>query len=98
MEYRILPPCLSFPDCRVQQEPSMIECDQELNLCNLSCPLPTLRASKALAGMASGQVLHVIASDPGTTKDLPAYIKNSGNELLEQHEDAGMFYFLLKKA
>ena len=75
----------------------MIDFDEELDLCGLSCPLPTLRASKTLAGMASGQVLHVIATDPGTAKDLPAFIKNSGNELLESREEAGKFYYLLKK-
>ena len=53
----------------------MIDFDEELDLCGLSCPLPTLRASKALASMMSGQVLHVIATDPGTAKDLPAFIK-----------------------
>jgi len=76
----------------------MIDCDEELDVCGLSCPLPTLRASKALAAMASGQVLHVIATDPGTAKDLPAFIKNSGNELLETREEAGRFYYLLRKA
>ncbi len=76
----------------------MIDCDEELDVCGLSCPLPTLRASKALAGMASGQVLHVIATDPGTARDLPAFIKNSGNELLEAREEAGKFYYLLRKA
>lgn len=75
----------------------MIEIDEELDLSGLSCPLPTLRASKALAGMKSGQVLHVIATDPGTTKDLPAYVKNSGNELLELREEGSKFYYLLRK-
>ncbi len=76
----------------------MIDFDEELDLCGLSCPLPTLRASKALASMSSGQVLHVIATDPGTAKDLPAFIKNSGNKLLETREEAGKFYYLLQKA
>ena len=75
----------------------MIDFDEELNVCGLACPLPTLRASKALASMASGQVLHVIATDPGTARDLPAFIKNSGNELLESREDGGKFYYLLRK-
>jgi len=75
----------------------MIDFDEELDLCGLACPLPTLRASKALAGMESGQVLHVIATDPGTAKDIPAFIKNSGNELLELKEEEGKFYYLLKK-
>jgi len=75
----------------------MIDFDEELDLCGLTCPLPTLRASKALASMSSGQVLHVIATDPGTAKDLPAFIKNSGNELLESREDEGKFYYLLRK-
>ncbi len=76
----------------------MTEYDEELDLCGLNCPLPTLRASKALAAMEPGQVLHVIATDPGTTKDLPAFIKNSGNELLEFREEEGKFYFVLRKA
>ncbi len=75
----------------------MIDYDEELDLSGLSCPLPTLRASKALAGMRSGQLLHVIATDPGTAKDLPAFIKNSGNELLAFREEAGSFYYLLRK-
>ncbi|HEC17534.1 MAG TPA: SirA family protein [Sedimenticola sp.] len=76
----------------------MIEFDEELDLCGLSCPLPTLRAGKALARMEPGRVLRVIATDPSTAKDIPAFVRNSGNELLEFREDGGKYYYLLRKA
>ena len=76
----------------------MAEFDQELDASGLNCPLPILRAKKSLAGMDAGQVLHVIATDPGSIKDFQAFSKQTGNELLEQKEDGGKFYFLIKKA
>lgn len=71
--------------------------DQELDACGLNCPLPILRAKKSLAAMASGQVLHIIATDPGAVKDFEAFSKQTGNALLESREEDGRFYFLLKK-
>ncbi len=75
----------------------MLEFDQELDACGLNCPLPILRAKKSLATMASGQVLHIIATDPGAVKDFEAFSKQTGNALLESREEDGRFYFLLKK-
>ncbi len=72
--------------------------DQELDASGLNCPLPILRAKKALAGMSEGQVLHIIATDPGSVKDFDAFAKQTGNELVESKEDGGKFYFLLKKS
>ncbi len=72
--------------------------DQELDACGLNCPLPILRAKKSLATMADGQVLHVIATDPGAVKDFEAFSKQTGNELLDSKEEDGKFYFLIKKA
>jgi tRNA 2-thiouridine synthesizing protein A len=76
----------------------MADWDQELDATGLNCPLPILRAKKALAQMDSGQVLHIIATDPGSVKDFEAFAKQTGNELLESREEGGKFHFLLKKA
>ena len=51
----------------------MANFDQELDACGLNCPLPILRAKKALNGMQGGQVLHIIATDPGSVKDFEAF-------------------------
>jgi len=75
----------------------MSEFDQELDACGLNCPLPILRAKKALSGMDAGKVLHIIATDPGSVKDFEAFSKQTGNELLDSKEDDGKFYFHIKK-
>ena len=71
--------------------------DQELDACGLNCPLPILRAKKALAALDSGQVLRIIATDPGAIKDFEAFSKQTGNELLETTEDGDKYQFLIKK-
>ncbi len=75
----------------------MADFDQELDACGLNCPLPILRAKKSLSSLESGQVLHIIATDPGSVKDFEAFAKQTGNELLESNEDGGKFHFLVKK-
>ena len=76
----------------------MPEFDQELDASGLNCPLPILRAKKTLSGMSAGQVLHIIATDPGSVKDFDAFSKQTGNELLESKEEGGKFHFMIKKA
>jgi len=76
----------------------MAEFDSELDASGLNCPLPILRAKKTLNGMGAGQVLHVIATDPGSVKDFDAFAKQTGNELMESKEEGGKFHFLIKKA
>ncbi|MEJ2142821.1 MAG: sulfurtransferase TusA family protein [Gammaproteobacteria bacterium] len=76
----------------------MANFDQELDATGLNCPLPILRAKKSLAGMDAGQVLHIIATDPGSVKDFEAFAKQTGNELMESNEEGGKFTFLIKKA
>jgi tRNA 2-thiouridine synthesizing protein A len=76
----------------------MADFDQELDASGLNCPLPILRAKKALAGMDAGKVLHIIATDPGSVKDFEAFAKQTGNELMESKEEGGKFLFLIKKA
>ena len=75
----------------------MANFDQELDATGLNCPLPILRAKKALNGMAAGQVLHIIATDPGSVKDFEAFAKQTGNDLVESNEEGGKFTFLIKK-
>jgi tRNA 2-thiouridine synthesizing protein A len=79
------------------QERSMADFDQELDASGLNCPLPILRAKKALAGMDAGQVLHIIATDPGAVKDFEAFAKQTGNTLQESKEEGGKFVFLMQK-
>lgn len=76
----------------------MADFDQELDASGLNCPLPILRAKKTLNAMTSGQVLHVIATDPGSVKDFDAFSKQTGNELMESKEEGGKFHFLIKKS
>ncbi|MBP7712953.1 MAG: sulfurtransferase TusA family protein [Gammaproteobacteria bacterium] len=72
--------------------------DQELDASGLNCPLPVLRAKKALSTLQSGRVLRVVATDPGSVKDFEAFAKQTGNPLLESGVEEGKFIFLLKKA
>lgn len=76
----------------------MAEFDKELDATGLNCPLPILKAKKSLADMQAGQVLHIIATDPGAVKDFQAFSAQTGNELLESREDGGKFFFMMKKA
>ncbi|MCX7891170.1 MAG: sulfurtransferase TusA family protein [Burkholderiales bacterium] len=71
--------------------------DKELDARGLNCPLPILRAKKALAEMASGQVLRIVATDPGAVKDFQAFAKQTGNELLSHAEADKEFTFFMKK-
>ncbi|MBN8764507.1 MAG: preprotein translocase subunit TatC [Thiobacillus sp. 63-78] len=71
--------------------------DKELDARGLNCPLPILRAKKALADVASGQVLKILSTDPGSVKDFAAFAKQTGNELLSTAEAGGEFTFFMKK-
>ena len=71
--------------------------DKELNARGLSCPLPIVKTKKALADMASGQVLKVISTDSGSVKDMAAFGEQTGNPLLETVEENGEFTFYMKK-
>jgi tRNA 2-thiouridine synthesizing protein A len=71
--------------------------DKDLDACGLHCPLPILRAKKALAEMASGQVLRVRATDPGSVKDFQAFAEMTGHSLLEHSEAEEVFSFWMRK-
>ena len=76
----------------------MADFDDELDASGLNCPLPILRAKKALSKLETGQVLHIIATDPGSVKDFEAFSNQTGNELMESKEEGGKFHFLIKRA
>ncbi len=72
--------------------------DKELNARGLSCPLPIVKTKKALADLASGQVLKVISTDSGSVKDMAAFAEQTGNPLLAQEEaGSGEYVFYMKK-
>jgi tRNA 2-thiouridine synthesizing protein A len=71
--------------------------DKELDARGLNCPLPILRAKKALTEMTTGQVLRIVATDPGSVKDFQAFAKQTGNELLSSAENNKEFEFYIKR-
>jgi tRNA 2-thiouridine synthesizing protein A len=71
--------------------------DKELDARGLNCPLPILRTKKALTDMLSGQVLKVLATDPGSVKDFAAFSKQTGNPLMSSEKAAAEFIFFMKK-
>ena len=71
--------------------------DIELNAVGLNCPLPILKAKKTLSDLTAGQVMKVVATDPGAVKDFEAFCKQTGNELVSQVENSGEFVFFIRK-
>jgi tRNA 2-thiouridine synthesizing protein A len=71
--------------------------DQELDTRGLNCPLPILKAKKALADMASGELLKVISTDEGSTRDFQAFAKQTGNELVHQETEGEEFVHVLRR-
>lgn len=74
-----------------------MEFDRDLDVKGLNCPLPILRTKKTLAEMESGQVLRVLATDPGSLKDFPAFAKQTGNALVAQQEEGNVYAYFLKR-
>ena len=71
--------------------------DKDIDLSGLNCPLPILRTKKTLAEMESGQILRVLATDPGSLKDFPAFAKQTGNELVEQQTVGEEYVHVLRR-
>jgi tRNA 2-thiouridine synthesizing protein A len=74
-----------------------LQVDREVDAKGLNCPLPVLRTKKALNDMMSGQVLRILATDPGSVRDFQAFCRQTGNELLQHSEDNGVFVFVLRR-
>ena len=71
--------------------------DKEIDTRGLNCPLPILKAKKALAEMVSGQLLRVLSTDAGSTRDFQAFAKQTGNELVDQQVQGADFVHVLKR-
>lgn len=71
--------------------------DKELDARGLSCPLPILKTKKSLNAMEPGQILRVVSTDCGSVKDMEAFAKQTGNELVSQTEENGEYIFFMKK-
>ena len=70
--------------------------DTTLDVKGLNCPLPILRAKAAIKGMPSGQMLEVLATDPGSVADFDAFCRATGHELVESGENEGVYRFVIK--
>lgn len=74
-----------------------MEFDKALDARKLNCPLPILRCKKALAELQGGQVLKVVATDPGSVKDFHAFCRQTGHEILSSETVGDEFVFIIKK-
>jgi tRNA 2-thiouridine synthesizing protein A len=84
--------------CIHQHMETTMNFDKEYDASGLACPLPIVKTKKALADMSSGQVLKVLATDPGSVCDMAAFAEQTGNDLVEQGNEGGKYVFFLKKA
>jgi tRNA 2-thiouridine synthesizing protein A len=75
-----------------------VQADLTLDVAGFPCPLPVLKAKKALAGLSAGAVLEIIASDPASVEDFEALCRTTGDRLRDKNEQAGLFRFLIEKA
>lgn len=75
----------------------LVEANEVIDTSGLNCPLPVLKAKKAIKSIDVGSVLKIIATDPGSKKDIPAWARVTGQELLEETEEGGKFVFYVKR-
>ncbi|MHB8744891.1 MAG: sulfurtransferase TusA family protein [Sulfuricaulis sp.] len=72
--------------------------DKELDTSGLTCPMPVMKAKKMLQALATGQVLHLTATDPGTKSDIPALVNKTGDQIIDSKEEGdGKIHFYIKK-
>ena len=76
----------------------MSEFDAELDASNMACPLPIIKAKKAVAALNVGQILKIIATDPGSVKDFSAFCTQTGHELVDSAESDGVYTYFIKIA
>ncbi len=74
-----------------------MQISKELDTSGLNCPLPILKAKKALADMVSGETLKVVATDPGSVRDFQAFSRQTGNELVDQQTEGELFIHVLRR-
>jgi len=74
-----------------------LQITQTLDARGLSCPMPIVKTAQAIKTMAPGALIEVLATDPGSVKDFAAWSRTTGNELIEQTADGGVFRFVLRR-
>ena len=74
-----------------------MEAHKEIDTRGLNCPLPILKAKKALSEMQTGEILKVVATDPSSTRDFQAFARQTGNELLQQSQNGGEFTHFMRR-
>lgn len=72
--------------------------DKELDTSGLTCPMPVMKCKKFLQMLTTGQVLHLMATDPGTKSDIPALVGITGDQIIKTSEEGGTVHFFIKKA
>ena len=82
---------------RLSPDNPAMDAQKEIDTRGLNCPLPILKAKKALADMRSGEVLKVVATDPGSMRDFQAFARQTGNELVDQHTEGQDFIHVLRR-
>jgi tRNA 2-thiouridine synthesizing protein A len=75
----------------------LIEVETTIDARNLSCPMPIVKTAQAMKTLASGTIVEVLATDPGSTRDFVAWCKSTGNELVDQSSDGGVFRFVIRR-
>jgi len=74
----------------------MVSADQTLDCKGLSCPMPIMKLAKKMKEMETGQILELLATDPGSKPDVPAWCSKTGNELIESGEESGVYKYYIK--
>lgn len=77
---------------------STVDFNQELDCKGMACPLPILKTKKQIDAMNSGEVLKMVATDPGSINDITAWSKQTGNELISHSSDDGNYVFYIRKS
>ena len=76
---------------------AVIEVSQHVDARGLSCPMPIVKTAQAIKLVTSGELIEVLATDPGSVKDFAAWSRTTGNELVEQSVDGGVFRFVIRR-
>ena len=75
----------------------MVDADQELDCSGLTCPMPMLKLGKAVKKMDTGKTIHMVATDPGSKKDVPDWVARNGHEMVAQETIDGKYHYYVKK-
>ena len=76
---------------------AVLEINQHVDARGLSCPMPIVKTAQAVKTVESGNLIEVLATDPGSVKDFAAWARTTGNELIEQSSDGGVYRFVLRR-